>query len=528
MYIPPLGGRGAVPRIRRASGIREQDLLARAKALRGSIEPLLPRRTRDCPPERFERLRAELEEVREARDDARRLDRLSRWGEPLPRAYAGLLKFHLEPGNPTVVSFPLPGGDASYAPLSRAPREAEVAVQQSDDPARLLLGYVDWAKRGYHFFAARRTLWCTGPSATPPEEFRAERVADLPYRLTENPGARRFDCPHLKDGEPRPYLEVGWRGAETAFRVCRRCAKDDRHLLSSVSDGALVPEPTEEFPVSAELNVRCRGGPECVHADLPPVPKAARRGYELGRLSDLKFLDTYIAEMRTRIERTRRPTFVAGGTCYGSELRAFLDALNPTAVERRALETALAGTDGEFEVDEPSASRALERLWPGHAEAIVRTIVPDPEEARRLVEDARGAPGRVAEILKRAQQRSEERELLEKLPRYRRLSREAEWVDRVAREFRTRREAGAERAILQSLPREGKERGLAFGFLVALGRGAAHAWQFSPTEQEFGTALSERARELLHASTDGYHAALDRLLQAAGVADWGVRDDPPP
>ncbi len=517
-----------MPRAHRASGIREQDLQSRAKALRGSVEPLLPRRTRDCPPERFERLKSELEEVREARDDAKRLERLSRWGEPLPRAYAGLLKFHLDPGNPTILSFPLPVGDASYAALSRAPREAEVAVQQSDDPSRLLLGYMDWAKRGYHFFATRRTLWCTGQSNAPPEEFRSERVQDLPYRLIEVASAHRFDCPHLKDGEPRPFLAVAWQGAGTTFRVCRRCVKDERHLLSSVSDGALVPEPTDEFPVSAELNVRCRGGPDCVHADLPPVPKAARRGYELGRLSDLKFLDAYIAEARARIDRTGRPTYVAGGTCYGSELGAFLDALNPTAVERRALESALNGSDGYFEVDEPSASRALERLWPHHAEEIVRTIVPDPDEARRLVDDARGAPGRVAEILRRAQQRSEERELLGQLPRYRRLSREAEWVDRIAREYRTHREAGAERAIAQTLPREGKERGLAYGFLLALGRGAAHAWQFSPTEQEFGTALSERARELLHAPAEGYHAALDRLLQTAGVADWGVREDATP
>ena len=513
-----------MPRIRRASGIREQDLLARAKALRGSVEPLLPRRTRDCPPERFDRLKEELEEVREARDDAKRLDRAARWGEPLARAYAGLLKFHLDPGNPTVVSFPLPGGEASYAPLSRAPREAEVAVQQSDDPSRLVLGYVDWAKRGYHFFATRRTLWCTGLSATPPEEFRAERIADLPYRMAENPGAHRYDCPHLKDGEPRPYLEVGWPGAGTAFRVCRRCVKDERHLLSHLSDGAVVPEPTEEFPVTAELNVRCRGGPDCVHADLPAVPKAARRGYELGRLSDLQFLDAYIAETRSRIERTGRPTYVAGGTCYGSERGAFLDALSPSVVERRALDAALGSNDGYFEVDEPSASRALERLWPHHAEEIVRSIVADPEEARRLIDDARGAPGRIAEILKRAQQRTEERELLGQLPRYSRLAREAAWVDRVAREFRTHREAGAERAIVQSLPREGKERGLAYGFLVALGRGAAHAWQFSSTEQEFGAALSERAKELLHAPADGYHDALDRLLQSAGVADWGARE----
>ena len=514
-------------RFRKGTSVREHDLLARAKVLRESVEPLLPRLSRDCPPERFERRRTELEAVREVRDDAHRLERLSRWGDPLARSYAGLLHFYLDPKTFGVVAFPLPGGEASYATLARTDREAEVAVQQSDDPNRLLLGYLDWARKGFHFFATRKVLYCTGPSASPPAEFRAETIAELPYRLLENPAAHRFECPHLQAGEPRPFLEVGWPGAGTAFRVCRRCAKPDRHLLSSISDGSAGPDPTAEFPVSAEENVRCLGGPECVHASLPPLPRGLRRDYELGKLSDAGLLDAYETELEARISRTNRPTYIAGGVCYGNDLSAFLDALHPTPVEHRALEAVFASWAGPFEVDEPRASRALEKLWSDHAETILHTIVPDPKEARRLLEDTRSSPGRVAEILKRAERSSEEKEVLGALPRYSRLAREAEWVDRVAREYRTHREGGAERAILQSLPQQGKERGLAYAFLAALGRENAHAWQFSETEREFGGALKDRARDLLSAPADRYHGALDRLLQAAGVADWGESEPGP-
>ncbi len=509
-------------RIRKASGVREHDLLQRAKALRGSVDGLLPRRTADCPPERFDRLREELEQVREAADDSRRLDRLARWGDPLAKAYAGLLRYALEPSSPLVATFPIPGGEASFAPLARTDREAEVAVQQSDQPDRLLLGYVSWTRRGFHFFATRKLLWCTGRTPSPPPEFLAERLAELPYRLIEDAARRRFACPHLAAGEARPYVEVGWLGAERSFAVCRRCAKDDRHLLSSLSEGAAVPDPSAEFPISVHLNVRCSGGADCVHASLPELPRALARGYELGRLSDAKLLDLYADEVRPRIERTNRPTFVAGGICYGGNLAGFLEALKPTAVERRALETVLAPVDGYFEVDEPSASRALEKLWAHHAEEIVRTIVRDPAEARRLVDEARGAPGRIAEILKRVQRRSEEQEVLGTLPQYDALVREAAWVDRVAREHRTAGDAGAERTIVQALPREGKERGLAYGFLVALGRAASHAWQFSPTEKEFGEALAPRARALLDAPAPEYHAALGELLRTAGVVEWGT------
>ncbi len=508
-------------RIRRASGVREHDLLARAKALSESVEPLLPRRTADCPPERFERLREELEAVRAFRDDAKRLERLARWGDPLARSYAGLLRYALDPTTPLVATFPIPGGEASFAALARTDREAEVAVQQSDDPARLLLGYLTWTRKGYAFFAARKALWCTGRSSEPPPDFLAEHLAELPYKLAEGSVQGRYLCPHLASGEARPYLEVGWRGAGRTFAVCRRCAKDDRHLLAGLSEGAAVPDPSSEFPVSAHLNVTCSRGAACVHGSLPELPRSLVKAYELGRLSDAALIDRYVDELRPRIERAAGPLFVAGGICYGDRLEAFLDALHPSPVERRALASVLAQERGPFEVDEPSASRALEKLWGEHAEEILRSIVRDPAEARRLVDEARGAPGRVAEILKRAQRRSDDQELLDALPRYDRLSREAAWADRVARAFRTGGASVAERTVVQGLPSEGKERGLAYGFLLALDRAQPHAWQFSGTEKEFGVSLAPRARELLEAPASGYHTALEALLRTAGVVDWG-------
>ncbi len=289
-----------------------------------------------------------------------------------------------------------------------------------------------------------------------------------------------------------------------------------------------MPDPEGEFPVDASLNVLCHGGPECVHAQLPGPARALLKRYVMGRLADGQLLDAYLAELRPRIERTSGATLVAGGVCYGGDLAAFLDALNPSPVERKALRRVLDGYRAYFEIDEPAASRALERLWADNAEEIVGAIVSDPEEARRWVEEARASPGRIAEILKRAARMSSDRELLGTLPRYSRLVREAEWVDRVARQFRTHGEAGAERAIVQLLPREGKERGIAYGFLLALGRGASHAWQFSPTEKEFGLVLESRAKAVLQAAAPEYHAALDALLHTAGVADWGTLEPPTP
>jgi hypothetical protein len=513
-------------RLRRISAVRKEDLLDRAKALRGTVEPLLPRLTADCPTDRFDRLRAELEDVREARDDESRLERLARRGDPLARAYAGLLKFYAEPQTLVVATFPLPNGAIPYAPLARTEPEMEVAIQHSDAPERLLIGYLDWTRKGFHFFASSDRLWCTGRSDVPPGEFRATKIAELPYRLVAKTEQHWNGCTHLAEGEPRPYIEVGWTGAGTRFRVCERCVKPDRHLLSSLSDGIAVPDPASEFPVTAALNVRCRGGPECVHAHLPDLPRGLRQSYEKGRMGDEDLLRGYLSELRPRIERTSRPTFVVNGTCFGDDLEGFLAELHPTPVERRALETVLRETPGYFSIDRATAGQALEQLWPLHAETIVRSIVEDPHESQKLIDELRGAPpGRVAEILKRVQRHRMEHEVLEALPRYRGLTPQAEYVDRVARVYRTHGEADAERILLEFLPREGNVRGLAFALLLALGRAQSHNWQFSESEQKFGASLSDAARATLTVAPEAYHDALDRLFRAAGVAEWGTRGD---
>ncbi|MCI4360305.1 MAG: hypothetical protein L3J91_01235, partial [Thermoplasmata archaeon] len=215
--------------------------------------------------------------------------------------------------------------------------------------------------------------------------------------------------------------------------------------------------------------------------------------------------------------------FVAGGTCYGGDRAAFVQALGPTDEERQALEEVLPSVTGHFEIAEATASQALEKLWPQHADRIVAAIVPDAARADQLVREARAAPGRVSELLRRAARDTREREILGTLPQYASLVPEARLADAVARSFRTGGPTAALKVLLQSLPREGKERGIAYGLLLALGLAAAQDWQFTPTEQEFGRTLAEPARRLLDAPPDAYDAALGTLLGSAGVTSWGIR-----
>ncbi len=510
-------------RARRASVGREGDLAQRAGRLRKSVDPLLPTLVEGCPPARFERLREALEKVRDARDDEKRLSSLARWGDPMVRAYAGLLKFHLDPELPGLLVARYPFGEVSFAPLARTSKEAQIAVQQYEDPRRLMLGYLHLTKKGFHFFATDSTLYCSGPDPSPPPEFRSALARDLPYRMEPGTDGRSFACPHLAAGEPVPLLEVDWPGAGTSFRVCRRCAKGDRQLLASVTGRLAVPKPEKAFPFDLRLNVDCRGGDACAHGSLPGPSRAIRKGYLFGRLSDAEALDAYRKEAQARLDQAGGARFVAAGVCYGAQTGAFIDALAPTPEERRALQDVLPSVTGHFEIPERRASQALERLWHDHADQIVAAIVPDPERAERLVRDARASPGRVSELLNRAAKETRERELLGQLPEYVQLSSEARLADRTARAFRVGGIPAATKAVLADLPREGKERGLAYGLLLAIDQAAAHDWQFADTEREFGRSLRDRARVLLEASPPEYDAALGALMGSAGVAQWGQK-----
>jgi hypothetical protein len=513
-------------RVRRASGGREGELLKRAAHLREGVGPLLPKLTPECDTEPFDKLRTALEEIREVRDDEKRLDRVSRFADPMVRAYAGLLRFYLEGELPAIMVAQFPGGEISFAPLGGAPREAQIAVQQSNDPRKLLLGYLTWARKGFHFFATPNTLFCTGRSGRPPGEFLSAQLTTLPYRLQPGPQGR-YDCLHLARSEPVPFVAVHWTDAGRSFRVCRRCAKPDHQLLASLTEGLSVPKPESTFTVETNLNVDCHGGERCVHRQLPELPRNLEKQYLYGRLSDAELLDAYRAALLPRLEGVGTPVFVAAGRCYGADMAKFLDALNPTREERLALERVLPDVGGLFDIAAARASRALEKLWPDHAATIVESIVPDPEEAARLVREAKNSPGRVSELLKRAAQATAEARLLNALPHYASLRPEAAFVDRVARAQRTQGSKGAEKVLIQHLPREGKERGIGYGLLVALGSDRPHTWQFTDTEKQFGQALAPLASSLLNAPPEGYHEALGALLGAAGVADWGVRADPP-
>ncbi|MCL4324323.1 MAG: hypothetical protein M1144_02525 [Candidatus Thermoplasmatota archaeon] len=519
-----------MPRIRSTSGGKEEQALSRARELRKDPHKLLPDLSDDCPTAQFDRLREELDRVQEDYEDSEALKRWMVKGSDIPRAYACLLYFLKErPETVTAVAH-YSTGNVPFLALGPPPPEAHIAVQYYSDPRRLLLGYMKLAKGGLfgggglHFYAMDDRVVCSGRAGRPPARFVTLAVGRLPYRLfaMDFQGEKAMVCQHLQKGEILPHLAIGWESAQTSFRICKKCTRDDTHLLGSFLENMAVPDPQGSFTVSLEYPLEHHHKGACPLGTLPGRGSGSERDYRKGKLSDAAFLAEYARETEEAIRAVRGQCFVAGGHCYGGEATAFIEALEPTEAEKKVLDRFLPGHGTVLLVADRTAGKTLEALWKDYAIDIIRTMGADDAEAERLLQEFQSSPGRVSELVERLHRKERERVIVSALPEYEDVVAEAAFAIAVSRLYRTQGPPAVEQHLTSALPEEGKVKGLAWGFLVAIGKGVErHEWRFTDTEREFGAALATSAEKVLSAPPEGYHEALTSLLAAAGVVNWG-------
>ncbi len=524
-----------MPRMRYTSGGKEGEVLSRARALEKDYTLLLPRSPDGKVSDLFPRLEQDLKTVQKFSEDASQLERLMFRGEPLARAYAGLLHYALERPTLNHLVARFPTGDIPFLPFERVPKEELIAVQYYDDPRRLILGYLQYAKPGLfggggnHFYAVDRNVVCTGKADEPPATFVESTVRSLPYRLQPLPadgkGESGLGCVHLARGDREPYLEIDWPSAHQVLRVCVRCLSEDRHLLASLNGSMVVPDPDSEFSVKGIYPLEHRHAGPCPAPALPSLSRRAEGNYRAGRISDAELLKELVQESEAALRSYRGLLLIAGGVCFGDEVKPFVDALGATTAERKALQEVLGRLGEPLLLSELSAGKVVDALWKDHAQELLEAVGASPEEAERIAQEGRGR-GRSAEQLNRlARLRAEEATVAE-LPRYRELSPEARLADELARAYRRGGTQATERRISLEDPPEGKIRGMAWAFLVALGKEQGQAWRFSDTEKEFGQALVPSVDRLLKAPPGEYHQALEQLLTEAGVTHWGSLEPP--
>jgi hypothetical protein len=202
--------------------------------------------------------------------------------------------------------------------------------------------------------------------------------------------------------------------------------------------------------------------------------------------------------------------------CYGNDMKAFIDALNPADYEREGLKVILKKVGDPVVVSKATPNKVLGMFWGQYGKDAIEALVGDEKAAESLFEKADKSKSSPSQILKEARVISRERDIISALPDYHGLPPIAKFADNIARVYMTQGKEDALRAIEHYKGGDTRIKSVAYSFLLALDQGASKKWQYTKTEIDFAQFLKEHAGKLLNSNPGEYHDNLQGLLSATG------------
>jgi len=452
-----------------------------------------------CP---WDGLRKGLESVTRWKTDLGRLQGLAKGGKPLPRALAASLALAKSEKVEGMAPFRLGSKTYYFAPSGSVPAKALLGVQNHHVPGlRLLALSLVRGRSKYVVYAWEGGTAARRPDEAPPDAFVESQGHGTKYSLRRD--KQGWTCAHAAS---TAHVSVALPGG-SATRVCIRCVRDDENLAVHAGNMILPPAGRPVLAFRFHPSLRC-SAETCSIPDSWEVNPTKQEGYARGEHSDRWIATKEVARLGDKI--AARKVFTSAGVCYEDDAKAFVQALEGTPSERKAL-LAVAPALGGVQLAEATTGRLLEIAWPKHAKAALAAV--GGNEAVTLLEGMPNATPQqlvaAAENLRRADA------ALMELPRFRSLPPLAEFLDRAAR---THRAEGVDAAVrvLEAGGKDHRTKSVRFAFLLALDRAKAVEWQFSREEKELGGFLHVRIKQMLGAKGDGYREDLQEILTLSG------------
>lgn len=395
------------------------------------------------------------------------------------------------------------GSTYVYAKRGDADEQKLLAVQNYDDPHLRLLAVVDIAqKKDLYLYSHGDGMTCREKDPTPPDAF----VSFALQRLGLDEGG----CGH----DDELSLTIEWKPADVTLRICERCATD-RNTVAALTRYFYAPDIDEIFSVHVDGSVvECSNG--CSDCPIETVDRSLDDDpYLAGQMSDASFIENWRKKVRWNIEGLDRPVFVLDQICFGSDVDAAVEHLNPKEWEEQALRLLLEQATQPLLLDDATPNAVIAEYWDSHAGEVVKEIA--GREGLRILRSSRSTDT-PAEILERVHDAARRQQALAALPSYDSLPELASFADGIARAYRSGGAGEATKAIQQA-DMDFKHKAVAYAFLLAMDKGAGEQWKYSDQEREFGEHLADHAEQLLTAEGDAYSEALQATLKATGSTE---------
>ena len=214
------------------------------------------------------------------------------------------------------------------------------------------------------------------------------------------------------------------------------------------------------------------------------------------------------------MKQAEEKIFILDGVSFGNDISRFIDALQPSPYEKKALEFFLQRSQEPLIVSKITPGKVIDRYWTQYGHDFLESILADQELVVSLLK-LDETPSNIINLAFEYQQR---REILSHLPIYKQLPPLAAYADAVARTYKT---FGEKKALseIKNHPDTPKGKSIAYAFLLALGKGSEMKWKYSKEEIDYGEFLQDPAKKLLMGEPDTYGPSLQELLTASGSSE---------
>jgi hypothetical protein len=507
---------------RTAAKVQEKELITKAKKIKKNPGLIVPKCEHEgrCP---LDKVRRQIARVQGYSDDEKKLAKLAGSGDQLARAYAATLLLAQSEKAPYLAVFRTPYGEVAFAQRGKVKKEKLIGVQHYDKAKWRFLSLLDLAtKKGLHIYYMNNQMVCKGRDSDPPENFIKEMISDLKYQFKKE--GKIYTCEHIqskdiKDGEVKShsYLLVNWKSADVKIAVCVKCASKKSNIIASITQNMAIPKPENDFEVDVKNNVNCKV--DCTNCKIEKhmkVKENQKESYYNGTLSDYNLIEKHMEAFDEFIKEGEKKVYIKDEDCYGENMKAFIDALNPTDYEKEGLKVILKKVDTPIVVLKATPNKVLNMFWTEYGQEAISAIVKDEKTAEKLFEKADLSKSSPSQILKEATIIMKERDIISALPEYKTLPPIAKFADNIARIYMTQGKEDALRAIEHYKGGDTRIKSVAYSFLLALSQGASKKWQYTKTEIDFAQFLKEPASRLLQSKAGEYHENLQSLLSATG------------
>ena len=495
---------------RTAPKSQEKYLIENAKKLQEDPYLILPTCSEDDT-KFFQKLRKKIAKVHQYSADEKKLEKLSR-KKGLDGALAGTYLLAISEKAPYLAALRFPTGDITYAQRGKADREKLIAVQHFDDPVFRLRGITDIAfKKNLHVYSWDDGFVCTGREGHPPTEF----IRFITTKIGLPTHNDIVCCPHIppttvrkKEYVPLNYLRIEWSTAPLIIALCENCAKLTKNTMFTISKYIVQKNLSDDFNIEVITQIG-------QHQTMSPAQNTTSlQEYLAGKLTDAELIRKQAKSQEETAKTQDEKVFILDGVSYGSDTTGFIDALQPTAYEKTALEFLLSKTSEPLIISKTSPGKIIDRYWDQYGKEFLESILQDPEKAASFAQ----LDETPINIITLAIEYHQRQTILSRLPVYQHLPPLASFIDHVSRTYRT---FGEKKTLseIKNHPDTPKAKSIAYAFLLALGKGTEEKWKYSKEEIDYGQFLQEYTKKILQVEPEHYSETLQELLTASGSSE---------